>query len=456
MADQFGLSTQQDIKAGGDGAKANGWNALNMVNASVCDVNITNAGYLTIKLAGSCTFTGATFTGPFVYQNITGDFDIDILLVRGSGNVQALMCRDPNATAGEDWLEIIVDDNGYLWWAETNNSTTTTSATNLGIAPTYFRMTRVGGVFTSYKKSAPGDSWTIVKIYTTRNDFASTIQVGMTYCNTNTTNVVKYDYFQGINSGAFMATAEITLPAPTLSTSTPPVVNGAITLLICPVNGSAIQSGSFVDVALPAPVLSANTPHDAHIDISLPMPLFDTLLTGSNNVSGQIAVPSPQTNGIELTGGVFCWQINLSLTKGMPFNVEAATSAHTEISLGAIRSEGYCLTGSNSRCQVQMSYLNLEGSLFSSHYITLLLKMVRAATSGTLLTGNSITLQQQSPVVRLYADIATGGVSDCIAKVNAPRLLSTSFSNPLAESVLTAPTPHIEGVACRNFWGLDP
>ncbi len=48
VTDDFGASTEQDIKSGGDGEKLYGWFVLNSASSDVIDGNITNAGKLKI------------------------------------------------------------------------------------------------------------------------------------------------------------------------------------------------------------------------------------------------------------------------------------------------------------------------------------------------------------------------------------------------------------------------
>ncbi|MBF0517765.1 MAG: hypothetical protein HQK97_11735, partial [Nitrospirae bacterium] len=202
MSDQFGVSTQQNLLTGGDGAKLYGWNLLNSANATIADVNITNAGLLTLLASVTADPNNATFTVPFVYQNITGDFDIDTYMAQSNPGTKryGLICRDPNASAGEDWLGL-VNENGGTSYNNTINSVTSQYAAG-GTAFAYYRITRVGSVFTAYNKINSGDSWSAVGQVITRNDFAGTIQVGLYSTNDALAgNRTVFDYFEGTNSG---------------------------------------------------------------------------------------------------------------------------------------------------------------------------------------------------------------------------------------------------------------
>lgn len=202
--DEFSATTQQNLKTGGDGVKSYGWNILNSANADAVDVNITNAGYLTIDCgATSIGWDNALFTGIFVYKNITGNFDVETFL---AGNEtlnyhrSGIMARDTGATAGEDWVcihQTYNTGNKIAGWNTVNNVSSGTSDDVASIAK-YLRMTRVGNVFTTYYKVNVGDTWTL-KRQDTRNDFGATIQVGLisgTY-NTNNTYIAKFDYARG-------------------------------------------------------------------------------------------------------------------------------------------------------------------------------------------------------------------------------------------------------------------
>ncbi|MBF0488161.1 MAG: hypothetical protein HQK98_08375 [Nitrospirae bacterium] len=187
MADQFGASTQQNLLPGGDGRKLFGWNLLNSAHATGADVNITNPGYVSIYPTGVSSPTGATFNVPFVYQNLSGDFDVNIG-TNANNYPFGLIARDPNASAGEDWLgwSNIPGDMAY------SKNTTNGSTAQYGASALfgYFRLARSGAGFTTYY-SGNGTTWTQHQQFT-RNDFAVDIQVGI-----YAYNPTAVDYFQG-------------------------------------------------------------------------------------------------------------------------------------------------------------------------------------------------------------------------------------------------------------------
>ncbi|MBF0517939.1 MAG: hypothetical protein HQK97_12675, partial [Nitrospirae bacterium] len=192
MGDQFNSATQQDLKAGGDGAKQYGWNLFNSIHAAIADANITYPNLLYIQATGASNPTGASFNVPFVYQKIKGDFDVNTAMVSGIPNHHnyGFICRDPNASAGEDWLGLCTyyDDQTYSYNTANSNS----SATGLSAVRIYLRIKRAGNVFTTFT-STDGNTWTQHQQYT-RTDLAITVQVGMY---TPDASGALYDYFLG-------------------------------------------------------------------------------------------------------------------------------------------------------------------------------------------------------------------------------------------------------------------
>ncbi|KWT81135.1 hypothetical protein [Candidatus Magnetominusculus xianensis] len=214
MSDYFGASTQQDIKTGGDGAKSHDWNVLNASNATAIDVNISNAGYLTMVMSGgfSAWYTGS-FTAPFVYINVIGDFDVDVSIttvgLSGTNSVERpfLAVRDPNASAGEDWILLGRDTwdgpSGQTLWLWVMNSVENGNRTTLY---NYLRLTRVGNVFRYYGKVNQGDSWTTWTAVE-RNDFHSIVQLGFMCAHGAISDgyTLKADYLQGTYTLAKMS-----------------------------------------------------------------------------------------------------------------------------------------------------------------------------------------------------------------------------------------------------------
>ena len=173
-------------------------------------------GVLTIDLnAVASVAAGVTFTAPWVYKLISGDFDVETYL--SSTNSQAmyeqayLMARDPAASVGEDALYM-----GYGWNSTLNLTCTRNTVNSVdtaaevpGVTDKYFRITRAGSVFTCYSKATPTGIW-VQRAQFTRADFGTTIQVGLGAFPSNVANTyaVQFDYFRkvgGILSSTYLS-----------------------------------------------------------------------------------------------------------------------------------------------------------------------------------------------------------------------------------------------------------
>ncbi|MEK6531251.1 MAG: phage tail protein [Deltaproteobacteria bacterium] len=203
-----------NFKSGGDGAKTNGFFALNTGNAAyiaaglVTGIGGSRDSTLYMLCDQNTDAIGSVFTAPFIYRELSGDFDVETYL----SNIPDLdinyecgmfIIRDPNASAGEDhvWIGL-----GYyngindLRWVNTVNS----SSTEYNSASTnhhYSRIVRSGSTVTAYSKANANDSWTQRGQFT-RSDFKNTVQVGLGLKTGNALESLAayWEYFR-INSG---------------------------------------------------------------------------------------------------------------------------------------------------------------------------------------------------------------------------------------------------------------
>lgn len=192
--DLFGLSTQQDILTGGDGAKLYGWNLLNGASADAIDVNITNAGALTINCnAVNSSFDSATPNAPYVYKNvdselfvIEADFsDTSDALTEASG----ILLRDTDASAGEDSLLIQRYHDGAAQRVRGVRYINNTRAAVFDVAVTHAflrieLLNRTTATFWTRATAAVG--WTYRAVTTV--GWAGTIQAGVAAQTGNTSN----------------------------------------------------------------------------------------------------------------------------------------------------------------------------------------------------------------------------------------------------------------------------
>lgn len=202
--------------AGGadDGIKLAGWSALNTNGADVIDSNMTKKGWLTIDCnANSTFFSEGTFSGPFIYKTVRGNFDIETYAGNSNYNEYAerawLIARDTFASAGEDFVGISIGYGAANQVLTRNNVNSVNADATAAVNHQYLRLTRVGNVFTAYSKALSTDTWTQRGQYT-RNDFAYSIHVGLGATSDNTTGtfIAQFDYFKKLNgnlSGIYMS-----------------------------------------------------------------------------------------------------------------------------------------------------------------------------------------------------------------------------------------------------------
>lgn len=183
-----------------------GWSAsyTNYSNIFTCDIDITNSSKLTFNSLDVLDSWNAYFLMSHVYRQVTGDFDIETFVsyhnpVRNY-ELSGIIIRDLIKAGGHNWLKLCT---GYHTAANrvtvdtTLNSTSSNNVYAPGTDNRYLRVTRVGNVFTFYRKVNSGDSWTTVQT-TTRNDLNSTIFVGLYLQSTTTsgTYTSQFDYFK--------------------------------------------------------------------------------------------------------------------------------------------------------------------------------------------------------------------------------------------------------------------
>jgi len=198
-SDIFSSGTQQDFKTGGDGAKSYNWFAKNTANADAMDANTTNAGFVTLNLNATNSGMGATYiTGPYIYQLVGGDFDVETSIVDNA---------DQNFEQAGLLVASDADQNLHAYIINYRTSSTNiaarsgdgTTETSIGSDSTNtnkrFRITRAGNVFTFYEKLNAGDVWTLHGSVT-RSDLGSTVRVAL-YAGSNNTNnnyVAQFDF----------------------------------------------------------------------------------------------------------------------------------------------------------------------------------------------------------------------------------------------------------------------
>ncbi len=461
MADQFGASTAQDLKSGGDGAKLYGWNVLNSANATVIDVDSSNAGYLTFVTGAYSDpdVAGYPFTMPFVYQNITGDFEIDIkrdALASGSNYRFWLIARDPTASASEDYVAIwtYYDSGGANYLAKRRSiANSAQSPADSLLDPTdpplYTKIQRVGNTFKFYT-SINGTSWTYWSTRdVTRNDFGATIQVGI---GAGINNTYKFDYFQGTNSGNDASnTVVLTWPSLTLSASGSgaSVGSGVLTLPKFATTGEGTQAGNFCSLFSPVIELAATGDAGAYTFGAATMPSLsltsetaplissditmasfscigdippvnaawteDNPLIINGNVLKGLVVPLLSSSATGLTGNVSDALLQQPMQIPAPV-IEMTIGGHCRINAPAMTAEATGLTGNAASLDWRLPLLETSNTATHSSSCEAEIALPLASASGVALTGGMATATLQATTTLasgcgVVGNVATGNVA---------------------------------------------
>lgn len=199
--DTFDVATAQNLKTGGDGAKANGWLVRNTANATTMDVNTSNAGYMTISPNSTNSgIAAASITGPYAYKLFTGDFDIETAVVDNADapNEQAGLLVSSNSNEALHIYIINYFSTVQNVASRSSNGTTeATVGTDVVSSQQRFRVTRVGDVFTFYRKASAGDAWTNHGSVS-RSDLGSSVRIGLyaAPANTSANYTARFEQFQ--------------------------------------------------------------------------------------------------------------------------------------------------------------------------------------------------------------------------------------------------------------------
>ena len=147
------------------------WNGVvNAGNAVTLNSSTATAGQLRIAAANAVGWDAGVYSAPFLYKNVTGDFDARVqvtAMTTGNYNVGALMARLGNSsddgTTGEDFMMVAsnkfgtVDIQGRSLNDATKLDSNGTSA--LDGFPRWLRLTRTSNTFNIYY-GTDGTNWT--------------------------------------------------------------------------------------------------------------------------------------------------------------------------------------------------------------------------------------------------------------------------------------------------------
>jgi hypothetical protein len=166
---------------------------VNAGNVVALNSSTTTSGQLRMQASDSVGWAAGTNNAPFLYLNVTGDFDAQVEVSSqtvGNYNVIGLMARlgDPsaNGTAGEDYMSI--NSNGFggnnFQSRYLENGVQHDLSGPVLTYPNFLRLTRTGNTFNAFT-STDGTTWTANSWGGTGNDLVRTdldglsLQVGL-------------------------------------------------------------------------------------------------------------------------------------------------------------------------------------------------------------------------------------------------------------------------------------
>ncbi|MBF0320687.1 MAG: hypothetical protein HQL01_12885 [Nitrospirae bacterium] len=451
MSDQFGVSTQQNILTGGDGVKQYGWSVLGTASAGAIDVNITNAGILTIAQTTSGT-------GTFVYRTVTGDFDVNTYLIsRGSpANVTvAGISATPDFVAAYNSVAIRYQYISSEKWETINyvNGTMANDTTGSDANNYYYRMNRTGNVFTLYS-STDGSSWTQRAQYTRTAEMPAVLQlgiyVGKSHSNTYT---AQFDYFQGTYTDYIAgntATAALTLPAITIDASTTytgGAVNAALTLPHLTANGVCEQTGNFFDITLPMFTIAAATAATGSVTVELP-----AMATDGEGLTGNAYVCTITLPEITCSGEVTQENIGNAelILSSLIHSIMLGSNA--DMALPEIDCDSDCLTGTVSRLAAQVPGLRVEAYCLVSPLIEMAATLPALEMAEADLSNNTGNLNRSLLSLTVEAQGLTGNALS--ASMQLPRMTVTGdgYTVVIYQADVTLKSLGCEAVGGRKYY----
>lgn len=178
--DDFGEDTQQAISA--DGEALWGWSATNTANATSINTHSwTTCNLSVLHTAATTTWNNTQRDGPYVYKDVTGNFDVRVRGVTTGGTagvLTMLLVQSPSDLSDWIWVGSYQYDptstqRWYVRHAANGSNILNDYATS---TDGYFRITRAGSVFTCYT-SVDGSTWT-QRAQFTRADMPTSVRVG--------------------------------------------------------------------------------------------------------------------------------------------------------------------------------------------------------------------------------------------------------------------------------------
>ncbi|MBI5561405.1 MAG: YfhO family protein [Deltaproteobacteria bacterium] len=178
------------------------WSVINADKAGVIDIGISSAGKLTIGANGKKSYLWeSTFTGPFVYRELTGDFDIETRVTSNhhqDNELAGIVVRAAAAGGAGNWISFEAGSSGgkdVLFMLDTVNGASSVEVISPG--DEYLRVMRLNDSIRLYSRHAPNDDWMLRAKYA-RPDLGPGMQVGLAAHPDNAKGefVARFDYFR--------------------------------------------------------------------------------------------------------------------------------------------------------------------------------------------------------------------------------------------------------------------
>jgi hypothetical protein len=385
--DTFAAGTAQNFLTGGDGCKEYGWNLSGSAGAATLTSNQTNAGELTITVPTGTQLRRCSSIdinqGAFVFQQLTGDFDVDIyvsstplaasyqgigLAVRKSGDTTNVLVAGVQYDTGSK--------SRHNW--SITNSMPAESNNSVGDYK-WFRIVRVGSVFTLYSAASAPGNWGTDSTFT-RSDMGTVVDVGIltwNYSSSVAAFTTQTDYIEGTYT--VLAAGAITIGSLTCSGGT---ADGAITIgnFTCSgtgpagvINDGAITIGNFT---------CSGTVSNA--DGAITIDDFTCEGIGSNAV----LIDGAMTIGdFKLSASVNAGILgNSAITIGA-FTCEGYTAGTAAITIGDFKVSGVGLVGASGTGTITIGDFKVSGAGNAQPYLGVAITIGDFKVSGDALSG---------------------------------------------------------------------
>jgi hypothetical protein len=179
---------------------------LNAGSASTFNASTSSAGKLRIATtATDVRWEHGNATGPFLFKNITGDFDAQTqvtAMTHGFAHAATIMARIGNladAGGGEDWVQVFADRGFNIVRQRRTDGSASANVQSAWAEtfPVWLRLTRVGNTFSTYFSVIDNVTWTSISTDVRADMAGLPVQLGLTMAtyNVSINFTQEYEYF---------------------------------------------------------------------------------------------------------------------------------------------------------------------------------------------------------------------------------------------------------------------